>query len=394
MKELSLAEARNVLGNDAVLLHIGAQKTGTTALQTWLASLGTLLDQAGWTYVTSSAMPNANRAMREVLTVPYIDKKETSHFWSRLVQAVEALNDRKVCISSEFLATASDQEIKMVVDSLGKRRIHILLTVRSISLGLPSQWQENMQRWQEKRTLEEYAAAAVQNDNWADVDPFVFWSLHNYAAIINRWERYVGPGNITVIVVDPNDRNFVYEAVGSLLNIASTMGKITTAKPSMQNRSLSAPEAALTYAVHSKLEQLSKDYNGSIIIDWPAYKESIKPGAEERRLVTPHSARDGILRATDHIVQGISESGANVLGSLRSLFDEAQPQSDQNSQETLMKIEVAAAIGAFIRLRTSDRHANKVAALDKMDRSGNMNFRNRAKSFLKEQSSRFKPKEM
>jgi len=127
------------------LLHIGPHKTGTTAVQgafhigrERLAAEGVFYPGQGrqplWPILAVTGQP-------ALLGEP---RPEIS-YWDRLVRAIRAAGDQRVVLSSEFFAEADDATARRVVEDLGGRRVHVVVTLRSLTRILPSQWQQYLQ---------------------------------------------------------------------------------------------------------------------------------------------------------------------------------------------------------------------------------------------------------
>ena len=72
------------------------------------------------------------------------DESPPIRLWEALARDVRRADDRRVILSSEFLAHARPDAIRRVVDDLGRDRVQVAVTLRPLSRILPSMWQQNI----------------------------------------------------------------------------------------------------------------------------------------------------------------------------------------------------------------------------------------------------------
>ena len=71
-------------------------------------------------------------------------EEEATGAWDALAEKVRAVENGTVIISHEILASASWQQAKHALDSLGDSEIHIMLSARDLARQIPAEWQENV----------------------------------------------------------------------------------------------------------------------------------------------------------------------------------------------------------------------------------------------------------
>ena len=127
------------------LLHIGPHKTGTTAIQgalhlarERLAAEGVVYPGRGrqplWPILAVTGQPALRGGPRPEIS-----------YWDNLVREIRAAGDQRVVLSSEFFAEADDATARRVIADLGGARVHVVVTLRSLTRILPSQWQQYLQ---------------------------------------------------------------------------------------------------------------------------------------------------------------------------------------------------------------------------------------------------------
>ena len=221
------------------LLHIGPHKTGTTAIQGALHLAREGLAAEGVVYPGRGRQPLwpilAVTGQPALLGGP---QPEIS-YWDNLVRDVRAAGDRRVVLSSEFFAEADDATARRVIADLGGARVHVVVTLRSLTRILPSQWQQYLQNGFHFRYVE--WLDGILSDPPHTPTPG-FWRRHRHDALVTRWAAENGPENLTVIVVDESDRLMLLRVFESMLGLP---GGFLVPEERAANRSLTVAEAEL-----------------------------------------------------------------------------------------------------------------------------------------------------
>ena len=135
--------------------------------------------------------------------------------WERLLHEVQHAPEPRVIISSEFFADAKPDAIRRIVDALDPDRIHVAVTVRPLASILTSQWAQYVadgmgapfNSWLE-------AMLTPGNQRFSPS----FWVRHRHDELVDRWAAVVGPGRVTVVVVD-SERGAVLRGFERLLGL-------------------------------------------------------------------------------------------------------------------------------------------------------------------------------
>ena len=307
------------LPRDVVLLHIGPHKTGTTTLQGAFVNAREKVAQHGVHYAGRRRQPYL--AILSVTGEPGRpgDPPRSEADWQKLVQEVTTASaaGQRVVVSSERCADADSDAIRRMVRDLGGPRVHVVVTLRPLAKILSSHWQQSVQNGHEtpyipwlKRTLE------VPRPESPSVR---FWYRHAHDELIERWAAVVGPENLTVVVLDENDREMYLRAFESMLDLPS---RILVPEEALSNRSLTAGEVEV-------IRVLNGEYKRQ---EWPgtAYARFVrmgiiesmqerKPAPGEARIVTPQWALKAAGKIGAVAAQKIEALGVNVIGDLTSL---------------------------------------------------------------------------
>ena len=339
------------LPEDAVLLHIGVHKTGTTAVQAALANARPELRERGAYY--PGKRPAQHRAALSVLDRAWGWGENGGQTFPRsnfddMAARVRA-HDGRVVISTEFLCEASETTAQEVVAALGGDNVHVVVTLRNLGSLLPSSWQQYL-KYGMATGYVKWLQDVFANPGGSSMTP-TFWMRQDHAAVVRRWVSAVGAGRMTVIVLEDLDRRAVFRTFEQLLALPA--GTLESRMDLTSNRSLTAPEA-----------QVLLDLNRRIALDmpWGEYQRYVRrglahrlveertPGPEEPRLFTPGWALEAAATMGTLAVDEIRESGVRALGNVDALSRIAPTAEPVDNDElTVVPTEVAvAALAALI----------------------------------------------
>ncbi len=331
---------------DAMLLHIGIHKTGTTALQSTLRQERTQLAQHGVTYPKTTDGPAlAVRSLQgnELGWEPTKSLKELRAIWNRFASEVRPLTGR-VLISTESFCTATDKDAAKIVRDLGSDRVHVVVGIRAFGPLLTSSWQQYLKTGRSMQ-FEGWLREVLADPPTTTSTPS-FWRRNDIPRLLERWSHLVGSERMTVIITDPVQRATIPDTFERLLDLPpGLLGQATASARS--NRSLSAAEAELLRRVNqvARAQLSSVEYN-RVVRQGGAVRlvESRVPEPEEPRLVLPSWTLEPIASISQRHVTAIHDvraSGATVVGNVEDLL--RAPHTDDALTPTLVPIDAAAA---------------------------------------------------
>ena len=308
------ASASAWLGSDGILLHIGAHKAGTTAIQHAFAAARPRLAEQGVSYPgrTEAHHRAAAAAARRVRGFGadrgVVDREE----WLSVARAATAHPGRTV-LSSETFTEVDGDGVRRIAADLGSDRTFVALTLRPLSRILPSTWQEALK-----------GGLAQEFEPWLrailDRDPTVtpsFWRRNDVAAVLGRWIDIVGADRVAVICLPQNDPGFLTASFERLIGLSASTLDVPPAGRS--NRSLSAAEADIILQVNASVQgQLSRaDYHRLLRRGaWLSLVRHREPGPDEGRVSMPDWAIDRAEGESRVMVDWIRSSGVHVEGDL------------------------------------------------------------------------------
>jgi hypothetical protein len=334
------------------LLHIGPHKTGTTAIQGALHLARERLAAEGVVYPGRGRQPLwpilAVTGQPALLGGP---RPEMS-YWDNLVREVRAAGDRRVILSSEFFAEADDAAARRVIGDLGGARVHVVVTLRSLTRILPSQWQQYLQNGFHFRYLE--WLEGILSDPPKTPTPG-FWRRHRHDELVKRWAAENGPENLTVIVLDESDRLMLLRAFESMLGLP---GGFLVPEKRAANRSLTVAEAELVRLLNEEFSRRAwphRDYARFVRYGAVEHmKNARQPPPDEPRIATPAWALARAGQISAEMAANIGALGVNIVGDLSSLGklpgEAAGPDAGDAFATPMLPVEAAvgATLGAFI----------------------------------------------
>jgi hypothetical protein len=306
------------LSANAVLLHIGPHKTGTTAIQSSLNAVRDSLGEHSVAYLGTERFRERaplgllGRSGRAGIRTP--QRKD----WDALVEEVRRRPDQRVVLSSERYCWALSPKIREILDAFGRDRVHVVITLRPIDRILPSQWQMSVQGGL-TTPYQQWLEGVFSTANPKPLVARSFWRRQAHGALVRRWAKAVGKNNVTAIVVDEQDRTMLPNAFASMLGLPEGLLVPVAGK---SNRSLTQGEVELVRRVNEAFVQhhwsmlehaqlVRRGLSGSL--------RSRQPGRDEPRIVTPHWAIELAADRADTTIGQIRGSKVRVVGDLEQL---------------------------------------------------------------------------
>jgi hypothetical protein len=310
-----------------ILFHAGFHKTGTTALQSALASSRPVLQECGVLY--PGKLRSHHRAAMAVTQRTWGWQSKGGRpprmsYWER-VREDSVAHPGRVIISSEAFSLASDEVVDRIVAELGPGRLHMVVTLRPFAALLASSYQQYLkygldvpyERWLEAVFEDPPACAPSPN----------FWRRNDHVGVVQRWAARLGPERVTLVVLDDADRGGLYRTFEQLLDLpAGTL--VPDPAISASNRSMTAAEAEMLRLVNA---------GGGRDLAWPQYQNSVRrgailrmvesrtPGPDELRLATPAWAVEAAQEVGRANAQRVTDLGVHVIGDLDRLGAPVRP---------------------------------------------------------------------
>jgi hypothetical protein len=301
---------------DAVLVHVGMFKTGTTALQNRLAQARPQLAAHGVLYPgVSEAHHRPAQAFRRVPgssgSVP-----DPEH-WDRLCEEVKQAPGR-VVVSSEFLAQADAPLRGTLVEQFGGERVHVVIGVRNPASHVLSSWQQTLKDGR-TASLPGWLERTFRRDPYSTELP-AYWRWWDPVRLVRDWLETVGPDRLIVTILDERDRDLLGRTFEQLLGLPPRL--LNDIPVTSANRGLTLLEAESVRRLNGSLRgQIAKvDY--SRLVRYGVIRhltDTRQPVRGERRPTLPQWAFDQAGVEAQRIAKGIAETGARIAGDFAGL---------------------------------------------------------------------------
>ncbi len=311
------------MAHPRVVLHVGAMKTGTSAVQAALGAHADALADAGVLYPCEPSWQVQVRAVRDALDMRVAGVQPGR--WAAMAERLRTYDGEVAVLSMEFLSFADLAHARAVVESLTPAPVEAVLTLRDPARVLPSAWQE----WTQNRgtaSWAEYLATAARLAPGGDAHrqhldtpaARAYGRVLDSDRVLSVWSRVMPPDRLHVLTVPPPG------ARPGLLwaRFAGVLGLDAERYPppdERANESLDYHAADLMWRVNRRLEGH---------LDFSAYESLVKNhlckqvlAAREAQTAVPlpESAHDLAVRWARHTVDLVGRSGAHVVGDLTEL---------------------------------------------------------------------------
>jgi hypothetical protein len=299
-----------LLPDDARLLHIGPQKTGSTALQAAIQENREALAAHGVTAVGTDRAERA--ALWAALMHPgSAEQRYRDDFarWDTMVAEVANAPGR-VVVSNESIGKAEADGARRMVDALGGDRLHVLAVARRLDRLLPSQWQQRVKM--NATTLSyEHWLEVVLDDHPDDPAWQNIWVPHDLESLVARWTDAAAPERFTLLVADESDRRLLSRTVERMLGLPDDM--LRPQETHRDNTSLGYGRLEVARMLNERL--------GDVTID-PALRSRVlravkrhEPWPDEPRVPgLPRWARERVAELSDARADLVRSLGVRVVG--------------------------------------------------------------------------------
>lgn len=342
------------------LIHIGPQKTGSTAIQGVMHRRRRELAELGVVYPGPTMRPLAAGA--EIgFAIPRGKEPAPPGAWADLVAQVGQPGERRVCVSHEAFGRATPEQVERIVGELGGDRPHVLAVVRRYDSYLPSQWQQRVKAG-ERRSYEQWLRVVLEGGHetyaWRNV-----WMPHDTVELVRRWAERAGARNITLLVGDESDRTLLPDVFERLLALpAGTLRE--EGRRHGANRSLSYPETELLRAtMRYATEQGMPDAEAYRLLHQGLIARMVRspyPDGEPRIPALPDWAHDRVVELSDARIDRLRDAGVRILGDLEGLRVAPRVASAEPIPEKVETVSMATAqraVEGLLRGALQDRPA-------------------------------------
>ncbi|WP_062317186.1 hypothetical protein [Demequina maris] len=344
----SATPALTPIPEGSALFHIGAPKTGTSALQFALASRREALAQLGVVYPTpAGAASNAHKHRHAVqaLLAYGNGKAPKPGAWDALLTQRAGLPRARTLISEESAMLASPKAIAHARKTLGPDA-QVVMTTRSVASFLASLWQQNVRNGQVRDGLDPWLESrfAMAGDRTGP-------RLWLQANALRPWVDAFGADNVTVVVVDSSAPERLFQSFAGLLGLTvdDLVGDELGKDQGAANRGFTALEIefarVLTEAAHDAgltREDHTRLLHRGAFLQVQAHR---KPGADEGKVAIPAAWTDRVAEAANEQWDVFEQLGATLVGERAEFVKPTKAQPEVALDAVPLDLAVDAVIG-------------------------------------------------
>ena len=326
-----------------LILHVGFHKSGTTALQESFFAQRKDLESQGVSYPTEGKKAH-HRAVWALAGKRWGWKErggETTPFkvWSKTAGNINRSNREKVVLSSEFFSELSTDKIRQIQKDIKGRDVKVLFTLRPLVKLFGSSYQQYL-KYGTKEDYSTWLHSVLDQPGKSKINP-TFWKRHMHGEVIARWVEVFGSENVSVIIVDEQRPELLFESINDYLGLPAGFLK---PQPTGSNRSLSMEEITLLLELNRRFPE-NRTWAEYLVFIRNGYvrelTDHVPVKAGKEKLPTPKWAVEiGNKLATDSKVK-IKDLGVKVFGDLDSL-DTAKVLEGEPSYPESIDIETVA----------------------------------------------------
>lgn len=332
-----------------LILHVGFHKSGTSALQESFAEQRAELQAAGVLY--PSIGRKAHHRIAWALTQRAWGWKKRGgeltpykHF-TRMVSSINRSNSPKIVLSSEFFSELAAEQIQKISSAIRGREVKVLFTLRPLAKLLGSSYQQYL-KYGTKADYVEWLHSVLDEPGVSKINP-TFWQRHMHGEVISRWAETFGKDNVSVLIVDEQRPEFLYESLNDYLELPAGLLK---PQSTGSNRSLSLEEVSLLLELNRKFPK-EREWNEYLIFIRNGYIRQLtdhvplKEGSS--KLLTPSWAIEKANALASISKKKIQDLGVKVYGDLQTLDLATVPQGEPEYSSSIDIETVARAMLGF-----------------------------------------------
>ncbi len=313
------------------LLHIGAPKTGSTALQHAAAALRSELLERGVLYPgkelnhqkgTSHLIGRRAEAWQGELAKP--------EWWDALDAELRASNASRKLVSFEVVAQGDLDGVERVREAM-EGPVHVVMVLRNFGQLLPSMWQQKLKAGFRK-PLDRWLGEALEDETAPHIYGSDAFHRKDGLSLPERWAKVFGAENVTAVMLQKSRPEQLFGSFEGMLGLPHGILDSAPLTGYSANRGMSALEAS--FALHFNQTSHAagvtrREHRHHIWMG--AYDRMLAqrtPGPEEGRVGLPSWAVDKCAAAGEFLASEIERSGIRVVGDLAELTAPVKPMPE------------------------------------------------------------------
>ena len=308
-----------------IYLHVGAPKTGTTALQNFLWHNRYELARRGICYPLKRASEHYGAGMDVRNDAPALAKSAPPWVgaWQTVAGRMRDWHGPAALFSGEFLGAAARDRIMYALSLLEPAEIHVIVTARDLVRQIPSDWQEQVKH-RRSFTLDDFAQQLVEGStDRGGRYVQMFWRQHDPAELLGTWSEFVPPERIHLVTLPPSGspRELLMSRFLSVVGLDLEAMCFVDQLPS--NPSLGAAEVEFLRRINPVLQQRMQNEYAPLVRELVA-ENVLGQRADQQKIELPREYFSWARARAGEIVDQLSRQSYDVVGSLDELLPAAQ----------------------------------------------------------------------
>jgi len=302
-----------------VFVHVGAPKTGTSAVQEVLFRNQEDLAAQGILYPAERFDEHFLAAL-DLMEMSWGGlEREAVGAWGRLAERIREWEGTAI-VSHEILATASRAQVRRALGSFGDAEVHVVYSARDLVRQIPAEWQENVKH----RTTIGYRdfLDTVQDPGRTGRLASWFWGVQEVPDVLSRWGSALPPERVHLVTVPRPGapRDLLWQRFASVLGIdTDEFGSVGD----RSNPSLGVAESVVMQRINERVNVgvLSNHHYRELVRELLAHR-TLSTRTGSTRLALPPDVAAWAEELSESWVGSLERSGYDVVGAL----DELRPE--------------------------------------------------------------------
>jgi hypothetical protein len=297
------------------ILHVGSPKTGTTYLQDILWGSRDALEHQGFRLPLRIMEDHffLTLALRDRLD-PAVDPPNAVHVLDRLRKELRKPSPHDLLFSHELLAPVAPDRIDELMEIIGDREVHVVVTARDLARQVPAEWQEKV-KTRGVLPYPEFVDRVVSGR--ADR----FWSVQDVASVAQRWGGHLPPEQVHIVTVPPAGAS-PEQLVSRFCDAVGLLPDELSRAHARANPSLGYEQAELlrrvNVAIGDRLPHPRDAYRAIVKVWFAEHVLADQP--RHQKLGLPQERWDWAVTCSKEMVVRIERSGFRVHGDLSDLI--------------------------------------------------------------------------